>query len=149
MSLVSEAGSMRSSGFSATSTWPLDRSPSSQARAPIGGDCGVAAGVAAMASAATRPSSSAAVLLMARGKKRSALSHYENGLERELGLDALRDGARGIAAEVRTDLQSPKVPAHQHPRCVLQPGRLATHLLLQRLGVLSRAERAQLQIHRL
>src|SRR5688572_29380943 len=122
MSLVSEAGSMRSSGFSATSTWPLDRSPSSQARAPIGGDCGVAA----MASAGTRPSSSAAVLLMARGKKRSALSHYENGLERELGLDALGDGARGIAAEVRTDLQSPKVPAHQHPRCVLQPGRLAT-----------------------
>src|SRR5688572_25381927 len=133
MSLVSEAGSMRSSGFSATRTWPLEKSPSTQARAPIEGD----GGAPAAASAGTRPSSRQAVLLIAGDKKRSALSHYEN-VERELGLDARCDGARGIAAEVRTDLKPPKLPAHPHPHCVLQPGRLATHPLLQRLCVLSR-----------
>jgi hypothetical protein len=43
MILVSDAGSTRSSGFSVTRIWALDRSPRTHACAPIAGGCGAAA----------------------------------------------------------------------------------------------------------
>ena len=47
MILVSEAGSMRSSGFSAASTCPLERSPTIHERPMTEGGCGAAACTAA------------------------------------------------------------------------------------------------------
>ena len=43
ISLVSEAGSKRSSAFCDASTWPLDRSPTIQALPITAGGCGAAA----------------------------------------------------------------------------------------------------------
>ena len=77
MILVSEAGSKRSSGFSAASTWPLVTSATIQARPATEG------GVGACASASDEKRQS-------RKKKwRSMLPAYDHGAQAEFRLDAV------------------------------------------------------------
>src|SRR5579871_2231042 len=114
MSLVSDAGSVRSSAFSAARSWLLERSASSHDRPLTPGGCGAAATAESEARTMAKKSS-AQRMLLARDDER---------LEAELGLDALRNRARGFIGAVGTDVQPPEVSAGEHLDGVGQPRKL-------------------------
>src|SRR5580765_1293420 len=100
MSLVSEAGSTRSSAGRAASVWPLVRSPTTQERPMIDGGCGATA----CAHAQTKKRTTAK-RCMKKLRIIGRLACDEQRFEVELGFDALGDRPRLLARPVWTDLQ--------------------------------------------
>src|SRR5687767_13841442 len=125
---------MRSSGFSAASTWPLERSPITHERPMIEGGCGAAAWQRTQKS---------------RVRHRTTLrisTHHEEGLEAELALDPLGDGAGVILAAIRPDMQAPQVADRQDLDRFLEFRKLAGDPAPEAFGIVARAEGADLQV---
>src|SRR6185369_4641717 len=143
MSLVSDAGSTRSSGLSASSTCPLERSPTTQERPATAGGCGGAACTNTGRRRKTSP-----ILFIRPAAKKRGLSHHDERLEIELRRDAIGHRARVVARGIRSDVQAPEVSGEEHLRALLEPRELVRDAHLQRLRVLTRGESADLHVDR-
>ncbi len=117
ISLVSEAGSKRSSAFSAASSWLLDRSPISQDFPMTEGGRGAAACAAVQASKRTRREKRC-MGLPKKGPRiiramRRVLADNEQRLQVQFSFDALGDRARIVVRLVGSHVQAPQVADRQ------------------------------------
>src|SRR6266850_8078098 len=112
ISLVREAGSMRSSGFSEARICPLERSPMIHDRPMTEGGCGAAAWARVHTKNRTRR-----MLRM----NRTGLAHDKERLDAQLAFDALRHRARVVLRAVRPDVQPPQVADGEHLDGILEP----------------------------
>src|ERR1700682_6105358 len=154
MILVSEAGSMRSSAFSAASTWLLERSPTSQDLPMTFGGAAGAACAARMKRARNRRRrcmdlpKKERIIEFVIGLRRAALADHQKGLQVQFALDALCDRAGRVVGAVGPAQQPPQTSGRQHLNLVGQPGELARHLASIVFCVLPGGERPDLQIDR-
>src|SRR5688500_4268048 len=139
MSLVSEAGSRRSSSAPAASVCPLRASTRTKARAATGGATGPGAAVAAGQRNATRTSRRASMVRLAGG---------DGGREPERLAHLVGDGRRLLAIAVGAQAHAMQPVAHADIDGLEDPGKAQPGAAAKLLGVLGAGEGAQLQPER-